>query len=64
MKRRKMRMQSTLVGYLKKPKGEDIPYESIVCSNGESSRESIDVGNDSIVGGYLDLNIIVEEDSS
>ena len=57
MGHRKLMMQPTLIGFMKRPRLEEISYKSVVCRNGEFAARS----NNSL-DGNLDLNLDVEED--
>ena len=59
MERRKLMMQSTLTGFMKRARVEENSHNSIVCRNNDSTVG----GENSNVDGSLDLNLFAQEDS-
>ena len=59
MGRRKVMMQPTLTGFMKRARVEENSYNSIVCSNDEPAIG----GENSNANGNLDLNLLAQEDS-
>ena len=59
MGRKKLMMQPTLIGFMKRARVEENLHNSIVCSNNVSAIG----GENSNTDGNLDLNLLAQEDS-